>query len=60
MVLINHIKTVSTHTKMVAVFVRSRTQSTQRGSSMATVAHWVLTGITTRDTGVDLSNQMDV
>ena len=58
--LINRIKTASTRTKMVAVFVRSRTQSTQRGGSLATVAHWLLTGITTRGTGVDLRYQMDV
>ena len=54
------IKTASTCTKMVAVFVRSRTQSTQRGGSLATVAYWLLTGITTRGTGVDLRYQMDV
>ena len=54
------IKTASTCTKMVAVFVRSRTQSTQRGGSLATIAHWLLTGITTRGTGVDLRYQMDV
>ena len=58
--LINRIKTAITRTKMVAVFVRSRTQFTQRGSSLATVAHLLLTGITTRGTGVDLRYQMDV
>ena len=58
--LINRIKTAGTRTKMVAVFVRSRTQSTQRGISLATVAHWLLTGIITRGTGVDLRYQMDV
>ena len=54
------IKNASTRTKMVAVFVRSRTKSTQRGGSLATVVHWLLTGITTRGTGVDLRYQMDV
>ena len=54
------IKTASNRTKMVAVFVRSITQSTQCGDSLAAVAHWLLTGITTRVTGVDLSYQMDV
>ena len=54
------IKTTSTRNKMVAVFVRSRTLSTQRGVSLATVAHWLLTGIKTRGTGVDLRYQMDV
>ena len=54
------IKNASTRTKMVVVFVRSRTQSTQRGRSLATVTHWLLTGITTRGTGVDLRYQMDV
>ena len=58
--LINRMKTASTRTKMVAVFVRSITQSTQRGRSLATVAHRLLTGITTRGTGVDLRYQMDV
>ena len=58
--LINRIKTASTRTKMVAVFVHSRKQSTQRGSSLATVAHWLLTGITTRGTGADLRYQIDV
>ena len=57
---INRIKTAITHTKMVAVFVRSRTHSTQRGGSLATVAHSLLTGITTRGTGVDFRYQMDV
>ena len=51
------IKTASTRTK---VFVRSITQSTQRGGSLATVEHWLLTGITTIGTGVDLRYQMDV
>ena len=45
---------------MVTVFVRSRTQSTQRGGSLATVAHWILTGITTKGTGVDLRYQINV
>ena len=58
--LINRIKTASTLTNMVEVFVRSRTQSTQSGSSLATVAHWLLMGITTRGTGVDLRYQMYV
>ena len=54
------IKTASTHTKMVAVFVRSVTQSIQRGNSLATVSHWLLRGITTRGTGIYLRYQMDV
>ena len=58
--LINGIKTAGTCTKMISVFVHSRTQSTQCGDSLATVAHWLLTGITTRGTGVDLRYQMDV
>ena len=45
---------------MVAVFLRSITQSTQRGISLATVAYWLLMGIKTRGTGVDWRNQMDV
>ena len=53
-------KTASTRTKMVAVFVHSRTKSTQRGISLDTVAHRLLTGITTRGNGVDLRYQMDV
>ena len=53
-------KTASTRTKIVAVFVRSRTQSTQRSCSLATVAHWLLTRIIIRGTGVDLRYQMDV
>ena len=53
-------KTACTRTKMVAVFVRSITQSTQHGGLLATVEHWLLTGITTRGTGVDLRYQMDV
>ena len=58
--LINRIKTASTRTKMVAVFLRSRKQSTRGGGSLATVAHWLLTGMITRGTGVDLRYQMDV
>ena len=58
--MIKRIKTASTRIKMVAVFVRSRTNSAQRGVSLATVAHWLLTEITTRGTGVDLRYQMDV
>ena len=58
--LLSCIKTASTRTKMVAVFVHSRTQSTQRGGSLDTVAHWLLTEITTRGTRVDLRYQMDV
>ena len=54
------IKTANTRTKMVAVFVHSTTQSTQLGGSLATVAHWLLTGIITRGTSVYLRYQMDV